>query len=286
MEKKKDGFAQWYIDNFGEDDFYKYIDHEENKKNGIDIWKLSKRSLVELCFICKNKDYHKYYLSCDKFYRGNRCRYCGRTKFVHPLDSFGQYIINNYGEDFLNLIWSDKNEKSPFEYTLGSEQKVWFNCEKGLHKPRLRQIRLFIRSDCRCAICNEDSNISILENKVYTYLNTMDYTILKEHNCTIRPMNPKTKLPLPYDNEIVELKLIIEVHGRQHFELLNKSSKWLEGLTPKEYLKYRKLKDRYKRIYAKSKGYHYLEIPYWEIKNDNWKRMIDDKIKSIKGNND
>ena len=38
-----------------------------------------------------------------------------------------------------------------------------------------------------------------------------------ENKCSIKPYNPETNRPMPYDNEIVELKLIVEVHGEQHY---------------------------------------------------------------------
>lgn len=285
--EKENSFAQWFIDTYGEDEFYKYINHEKNIKNGIDIWHIGKKSTAKLHFICKNKSYHEYSLSCGDFYKGVRCKYCGRTKYVHPLDSFGQWVINNYGENTLNKIWSDKNAKSPFEYSLGTEKKVWINCINGLHEPKLRQIKNCVQSELRCPFCSENYNSSILEDKIFNYLNTKPYSINREHNCTIIPINPKTKHPLPYDNEIKELKLIIEVHGRQHYEKIGEGSKWLNGLTPEEYLHQRKLKDRYKKIYAIKNGYNYLEIPYFELKNDNWKNIIDNKINDIiKGNND
>ena len=42
------------------------------------------------------------------------------------------------------------------------------------------------------------------------------------------------------------------------------------------------LHDRYKRIFAKSQRYFYLEIPFWaDDKNETWKKMINDKILEI-----
>ena len=106
--------------------------------------------------------------------------------------------------------------------------------------------------------------------------------INRESNCNLIPKNPKTNKIMPYDNEIVDIKLIIEVHGKQHYELSGDTSAWLHGLSPKEYLHKRKLYDRYKRMYAKSNGYYYLEIPYWaDDLEETWKIMIDDKIKEI-----
>lgn len=128
--EKEDSFASWFIDIFGLDKYNTVIDHKKNKSNGVDIWSISKRSIANIWFKCENKDYHEYCLTADKYYKGNRCKYCARTKYVHPLDSFGQYIIDNYGKNFLDKIWSDKNEKSPLKYTLGSEQKAYFNCSE------------------------------------------------------------------------------------------------------------------------------------------------------------
>ena len=72
------------------------------------------------------------------------------------------------------------------------------------------------------------------------------------------------------------MKLIIEVHGMQHYKI---SSGYFFSDTYE--LHKRKLYDRYKRMYAKSKGYYYLEIPYWTEKNDTYKQLINNKIKEI-----
>ena len=46
-----------------------------------------------------------------------------------------------------------------------------------------------------------------------------------------------------------------------------------------------KVRDRYKRIVAKSKGYNFLEIPYWtDNKKEEWKGLIDAKILQINNN--
>ena len=129
----------------------------------------------------------------------------------------------------------------------------------------------------------ENNNSSKLQEKVNQYINSLGYKINTECNCTIIPKNPKTKFNLPFDNEIEELKLIIEVNGRQHYDEISSNSKWLNGKTAKEYLHNRKLKDRYKKIFAKSQGYFYLEIPYWcDDYKESWKDLINNKINNIK----
>lgn len=280
--KKKDSFAQWFIDEFGIDKFNNVIIHEKNIQNGIDIWSLPKRSTAEAWFQCENKEYHQYCISLDKYYRGNRCKYCGRTKYVHPLDSFGQYIIDNYGDEFLNEIWSNKNKISPFKYTIGSEQKAHFNCSECCNYMGTSQIKNYIASKKLCDKCV--GNTSSLHNKVVNYLLSIDCKLKYEHDCTITPINPVTKYPLPYDIEVENYKLIIEVNGKQHYKELGKTSKWLHGMSSVEYLAKRKKYDEYKKSFALSNGFFYLEIPYWSEKDEQYKVLINEKIKEISHN--
>lgn len=279
--KRKDSFAQWFLDTFGQDKFDNIILHEKNKEQGINIWEVGKRSSVQIWFQCENKEYHTFCVPADKYFIGNRCKYCGRTKYVHPKDSLGQYIIDKYGEEAIKEIWSDKNEKSPFKYSLGTEKKVWFKCHNKIHEDVLRQVKNAIASDLECPLCKR--KVSRLESKVYSYLTSLNYTINREYNCTIVPKNPKTNFGLPFDNEIVELKTIVEVHGGQHYKKIGKTSPWLHGKSEEEFLYDRRLKDRYKKIYALSKGYEYIEIPYSCFdKKDSWKEIIDKNICEIK----
>ena len=275
--------AQWFIDN--NLDINDYWDFE---KNTINPWDISYGNSSKKCwFKCTEKDYHgSYKMTCSGFTNGNRCPYCSSTS-VHPKDSLGQYIINNYGEEFL-YVWSDKNKKTPFEYAPNSKCKVWWKCQCGKHEDYFRVIKNTLIYEFRCPKCVEEMNNSIIEEKTKTYLEELGYDVLTEHECTIRPINPKTKHYLPYDNEIVlenGKHLIIEVHGGQHYKIINKNSNFTtKELTPEEYLHQRQLYDRYKRIYAKHVGYEYLEIPYtaFEGKNkEQYKQMIDDKINEI-----
>jgi hypothetical protein len=115
----------------------------------------------------------------------------------------------------------------------------------------------------------------------------LNYTILHERDCTIIPKNPKvngTNGTMPFDNEIKELKLIIEVHGCQHYNVTGIAlmSAKHNNTTPEQELHKIQLHDRYKRIFAKLRGYFYLEIPYWNIQQgDKWKPMINNKINEI-----
>ena len=281
--KRKDSFAQWFINSFGEKKFDLLINHKKNIELGLDIWTISRRSLTKIWFNCENKDYHEYCMPPDNYAKGYRCKYCARTKYVHPRDSLGQYLIDNYGEESIKLIWSDKNLKSPFKHSLASDVKMWFKCVNDVHGDKLRRVSNVIRGKFDCPDCVRDNNSSKLQKEVNNYIKSLDYKVNVEYDCTVIPINPKTKFKLPFDNEIEELKLIIEVHGLQHYNIINKGSKWIGNKTPEEYLYYIRLKDRYKRAIAISKGYNYLEIPYWsDDSKKSWKDLIDNKINNIK----
>ena len=285
--KQCSSIAQYILDNFPDKDLYDVWDKDKNE--GASPWEISRgNKSKKYWFICQEKDYHgSYEMVCNSFSNGRRCPCC-TGKRIHPKDSLGQYIIDKHGEDFLWNIWSDKNEKSPFEYAPKSGISVWWKCSNNKHENYLRKCESSFNFEFRCPKCVEEMNTSIIEEKTKSYLKEIGYDTLNEHNCTIRPINPKTKMPMPYDNEIIldnGKHLIIEVNGEQHYTkrfyktMLNISDKKAE-----EMLKQRKLYDRYKKAYAEHHGYFYLEIPYTSFvgKNkDNYKQMIDNKISEI-----
>jgi hypothetical protein len=184
-------------------------------------------------------------------------------------------------------IWSDKNKNSPYDYSPKSEKEIYWKCPDNKHEDYKRSINSSNPLNFRCPDCIRERKESFLQEKVRLYLKSLEYTILHENKCSIMPCNPKykgNKGQMPFDNEIEELKLVIEVHGIQHYEVCGfhymAAKKF--NTTPEYQLHYQKLKDRYKRIFAKSRGYFYLEIPYWtDNKNEDWKKLIDEKIEHI-----
>ena len=121
--------AQYILDNFPNKELCQVWDY---KKNGtLNPWEVSKGSKVVVWIKCQKKEYHgSYSVKCNDFSSGQRCGYCYGRK-LHIKDTIGQYIVDNYGEDFLKEVWSDKNDKSPFEYFIGSHKKVWWNDSEG-----------------------------------------------------------------------------------------------------------------------------------------------------------
>ena len=285
--KQCNSVAQYILDSFSNKKLEEVWDYEKN--GDLDPWNISRGNGKKCWFICQEKDYHgSYKMGCNNFsLQHQRCPYCSNNHGkVHPLDSLGQYVIDNCGEEFLWKIWSDKNKKSPFEYTVGTQQKVWWNCPDEKHEEFLRGCANSVKYEFRCPKCVEEREESMYEEKTRLYLQELGYKVLTEHNCTIRPINPKTKRVLPLDNEIIlenDKHLIIEVHGEQHYDTHLYETRYnCSNEEADKMLHQRKLYDRYKRIKCIQSGYEYLEIPYTAFdKKETYKKLIDNKIKEI-----
>lgn len=269
-------FAQWGIDNICSDFLEKYWDYDKNKN--INPWKISKSTKTKVYIKCIKIKYHDSYLiTTNDFVNGKRCSYCSGRK-IHKFDSLGWL----YPESF--QYWSDKNKKSPYEYISHSSSMVYWKCPNKKHNDYKRSIDEAVRLCFRCPLCTAERNESFLQEKVRLYIENMKYNIHHENNCTLLPINPKTKMPLPFDNEIEELKLIIEVNGSQHYKITNfaKLKAKRANTTPEYELHKQQLYDRYKKYVAYKNGYEYLAIPYWtDDKKETWKQMIDNKMIQI-----
>jgi hypothetical protein len=204
-------------------------------------------------------------------------------------NSIGHFIIEMFGEDKLYSVWDLElnNNMNPFEINKGNNtQEIYIKCINNLHKSYKTLPLTFVKSNGRCPECSRERSESFLQEKVRLYLEDLNYNILHERNCDIIPINPKTKYALPFDNQVLELNFIIEVMGIQHYSLTNFHNLQAKnnGTTPEYELHYIKLKDKYKKMYAKSKGYNYIAIPYWtDDKDETWKKLINENINIIKG---
>ena len=273
----KDSFAQWMINKYGKGKFEKIWNYQMNTVDPYTIAPSTRTSKVWLN--CIDTTYHPptYVYPNDVKNHEHYCSYCAK-KSVCKEDSLG-YI---YPEVF--KYWSNKNDKTPYEYLPQSNQQVWWKCKENKHEDYFRSICDSVNYDFRCPKCSYEKNTSFLQDKVNKYiLNKYGYEMLHEHNCNIIPINPKTNCPLPFDNEVVELKLIIEVHGKQHYEItgFTQLSAKHYNTTPEYEFNYQKWKDNYKKDYAIQKGYFFLEVPYWTENDNSYKLLIDNKINEI-----
>lgn len=271
--RKCNSFAQYLIDVYGDNALDKYWDYD---RNNLDPWEIDKAARKYVWIKCQEKEYHgSYKVLCVSFKsKGCRCSYCNDTNTIHRLDSVG--TIYPYIKDY----WNDNRDI--FTVAPHSGKKYNFKCKK--HGKFNRTMADAIESNFICPECSRERNESLLEEKVRLYLSKkLKYNLNHEEFCSIVPINPKTNYKLPFDNEVVDLKLIIEVNGIQHYEIcgFHMLQAKHNDTTPKEEFDYQQWKDRYKKEYALSLGYYYLEIPYWTEKDESYKILIDDKVNRI-----
>jgi hypothetical protein len=210
-----DSFAQWGINKYGENFLELYWDYEKNKE--CNPWSLSKGNDKKVYIKCQEKDYHESYLvRVQKFVnRGDGCSYCVNKK-LHRNDSLGLVFPE------VLAIWSNKNTDSPFDFPPSVNHIATWKCENGKHEDYERAICASNRSDFKCPKCLRERKESKLQEKVRLFLtNEHGYAVKHEYGCDLKCINPKTKNILPYDNEVIisnNVRLIIEVHGEQHYK--------------------------------------------------------------------
>lgn len=219
--------------------------------------------------------------------KGN-CPECYRKNMTNNVINYRLQkdgsLADNYPELLNEWDYEQNKDLNPSQVLSKSNKKVWWKCAKCGREWQAKISKRANGENCPYCYRFEKSN---LQQKVQNYIETnCCYDILHEHDCTLKCRNPKTNRLLPYDNELVinnNTRLIIECNGEQHYKIcgLTKLAAKRENITPEEVLKYVQWKDNYKKEYAISQGYHYLDIPYFTEFDETYKILIDNKIKEI-----
>lgn len=151
--KYENSFAYYIQQELGEP-LNKYWDWEKNTVNPYLIYKSSSKQKVWIK--CTETDYHgSYEIACSHFTNNKRCSYCARHSIVHPKDSLAQWLIDNLGDDALNIYWDyDKNELNPWAISYGSGKNVWIKCiEVNYHESYSIKCYMFVEGK-RCPYCS------------------------------------------------------------------------------------------------------------------------------------
>lgn len=146
--RKCNSLAQVVIDKFGEEYFLKHW-HADNVLDPWETSPYSSRGNIKVKIQCDKKSYHVYDQVPASFSKGIGCPYCINRK-VHPLDSFGAI--------FPEMIerWSDKNDKSPYDYAPHSEEQVWLKCPNGRHDDYIQRISNAATYEFTCRQCENE----------------------------------------------------------------------------------------------------------------------------------
>ena len=263
---KRKSFYDFLVETFGESGVLNFWNFE---KNNISPKNIRIGSNKKIWINCLKEKYHVYETNPVHFGEGKRCPYCSGVK-THFLDSVG-YIFPKC-RDLVSDTYLDKNFL--FELNKNSNRKFLWKCENGLHDDYSRTISKQInRNNFSCPECVRERKESFLQEKVRLYLEGMGFHVLHEKNCKIVPINPRTGRRLFYDNEVQEIKLIIEVMGEQHSR-----PSFMHGKSENanKVLEYQQYKDNFKKEFAIASGYDYLDIWYYDDDDiKTWKTKID-----------
>lgn len=117
----KQSLGDWMIENLGKDSIEKYW----SDKNDFSPFETGTKSHKTAYIKCTNTVYHEDYkvIICDFTLKNHRCPYCSGRR-THPDDSFARWLIDNYGENALKEMWSDKNIEDPWSLSLSSNKKI------------------------------------------------------------------------------------------------------------------------------------------------------------------
>lgn len=183
------------------------------------------------------------------------CFKCGRNECgKKQIEKQKKTII----EDFKG-IWGDLYDYSKFEY-INAIEKSNVICKKKNHGEFLVSPNNHKRGK-GCPKC-----VNKTQTQVYSFIkDTFDNDVGYERAMSWCP-NKR------YDIIIEELKLIIEVDGRQHFEIVTRFRNDVEK---------NKENDKYKMVLALENGYSMIRIFQEDIYNKkiDWKNILKDKIK-------
>lgn len=245
---KCESFAQYLIDNYGNNALDLYWDY---KLNSISPYDINKHSNTKVWIRCTENKLHKsYQTTVNSFYYNHRCPYCNGKKVIKE-ESLG-YFLEQLGKISL---WSDRNKLNPYELTRRSNKKVWFKCENEKHADYQRNCNSSFDYDYRCPKCQfskgEDRIMDLLDEWGITYTPQKTFDDLIGDGL-------KRKRKLRFDFYINDYNIAIEYQGRQHEESVD----YFGG--DKE-LKKRKRYDDLKREYCKSNNIDLLEIWYYDF---------------------
>jgi len=244
-------FKEWCIDNNRQDILNRWDYELNNKKPSEVAHSDSRKKYYFKCPIGIHKSELKNISHFIKGYEGSiNCNMCNSLGYLYPK------VLD---------LWSNKNKKSPYEYSPHSNKYTYWKCPEGKHKDFYRDINSSNKLDFRCPECDyskgEESISNYLINKIINYI------YQKSFDGLIGVGNK----PLSYDFYIPKFNLLIEYQGEQH-------ERYIKGFhkSKKDFEKQLE-HDRRKKEYAQNNNINFLEIWYWDY--DRIEEILEKELK-------
>lgn len=204
----------------------------------------------------ENEDGYRGYISYNKLKQGHNISIfdirINKNNYIYNVNIFAKLRnINVQAIDF-----SKQNK--------WTRQGIVFKCVCG--NIFETSISSFKCGKFRCDMCSK--SISKYENKILDFLNFNKINFIKEYSI----YECRDILPLPFDFYLTDYKKIIEVDGEGHFNTINFNN--ISQEDAEKAFDTTKKHDDIKNKYCQNNNIPILRIPYWEIKDETYKKKI------------
>ena len=188
------------------------------------------------------------------------CPYCSPSPKLLCKDEECKLCFDkSFASSDKSIYWSNKNKLKPRQFFKNYNKKIIFKCENNHEfESTLNNISNLNRW---CVLCINKTEDVLLEwlQKLYNVKSQVKFDWCKD------------KRHLPFDFCIEELKLIIELDGRQHFEQVRE---WTSHIDIQK-------RDKFKMNKAIENKYSIIRLKQEDVWNNkiNWKSILENYIK-------
>lgn len=170
----------------------------------------------------------------------------------------------------INFMQKQPDKKLQGIEGLPTSLKVYYICSR-CQKEQCQDIKSLMSGhghDC-------ESLLSSGEAIVQAYLDSIGIEYKTQYE-TLRCINPITKRIMPYDIQLENYQIIIEVQGNQHYEYIPYFHGTLDNY------EYQQQKDKFKKEFAENAGFLVCYINYKQIISGEFKDLIMKSIQKFK----
>lgn len=204
--------GQWIIDNLCGGD-QQLLNKYWSDLNTISPYDIERYSRKQCFFKCINNESHPDYLFvCAEFVGRDRCPICTGHRVIADVNSVAA-VYPEYISCFVN-------QDDAFKYSVGSGQKGDFICPDCGNRYS-RQIRYAVEHNFSCPYCGDGK--SYPEKYVAEFLmqikkiRDIGFTPEKTFSWSVDKMDKRKKKVYDFCLDTQDI-ILIEVHGRQHFQ--------------------------------------------------------------------
>ena len=234
----------------------------ENNKSPREVFLNSNNKYIFNCNTC----HHEFDGGLGHINGGQWCPYCSNSPQKLCSNNECNHCFNNsFASHEKAKYWSEKNDNiNPRFVFKGSPDKYWFKC---YNNHEFKSALLSINRGNWCPICKNKT-----EKKLHEIL-SQHYQVIHQPKYDWS-VNTETNRRLPFDFELSDYNIIVELDGDQHFKQI---SNWV---SPEETCE----RDIYKMDCANKNGYTVIRIYQMDVYKDknNWLVKLTEAIKLYK----